>query len=121
MRSLLFIILISCGLSQKIDYELFEPGRRGNHYKVWVYFKDKVGSELINLPEETIQRRQKHATITDNTWYDLKVSPDYISVIKSIGLKVENESRWLNAISVTCTHKDIETISLLPFVKKSQQ
>ena len=118
MRSLLFIILISCGLSQKIDYELFEPGRRGNHYKVWVYFKDKVGSELINLPEETIQRRQKHATKIDNSWYDLTVSANYITAIKAMGIKIENESRWLNAVSIICSQKDIETISLFSFVKK---
>ena len=118
MRSLLFIILISCGLSQKIDYELFEPGRRGNHYKVWVYFKDKVGSELINLPEETIQRRQKHATKIDNSWYDLAVSANYITAIKAMGINIENESRWLNAVSIICSQKDIEAILLFPFVKK---
>ena len=44
MKSLFFIILISCGLSQKIDYEMFESGKRGEHYKVWIYFKDKDGS-----------------------------------------------------------------------------
>ena len=118
MRSLLFIILISGGLSQKIDYELFEPGKRGNQYKVWVYFKDKVGSELINLPEETIQRRQKHATKIDNSWYDLTVSANYITAIKAMGINIENESRWLNAVSIICSQKDIETISLFPFVKK---
>ena len=118
MRSLLFIILISGGLSQKIDYELFEPGKRGNQYKVWVYFKDKVGSELINLPEETIQRRQKHATKIDNSWYDLTVSANYITAIKAMGIKIENESRWLNAVSIICSQKDIETISLFSFVKK---
>ena len=34
MRSLLFIILISSGLSQKIDYELFESGKRGDKYRI---------------------------------------------------------------------------------------
>ena len=59
MKSLLFIILISCGLSQKIDYELFEPGKRGNQYKVWIYFKDKVGSELINITEKNKTKKTK--------------------------------------------------------------
>ena len=57
MKSLFFIILISCGLSQKINYELFESGKRGNDYKIWIYFTDKNGSELINISEETKQRR----------------------------------------------------------------
>ena len=118
MKSLFFIILISCGLSQKIDYNLFESGKRGNHYKIWIYFKDKNGSELINLTEETKQRRQKHAPKIDNSWYDLKVSANYIRAIEAIGIDIENESRWLNAVSIVCSQKDIEAISLFPFVKK---
>ena len=118
MKSLFFIILISCGLSQKIDYNLFESGKRGNHYKIWIYFKDKNGSELINLTEETKQRRQKHASKIDNSWYDLKISANYIRAIEAIGIDIENESRWLNAVSIVCSQKDIEAISLFPFVKK---
>ena len=118
MKSLFFIILISCGLSQKIDYNLFESGKRGNHYKIWIYFKDKNGSELINLTEEAKQRRQKHAPKIDNSWYDLKVSANYIRAIEAIGIDIENESRWLNAVSIVCSQKDIEAISLFPFVKK---
>ena len=91
MKSLfIFTLLISHVLSQKIDHKILESAKRGENYKIWIYFKDKEGSELLNAPLETEQRRQKHATITDNTWYDLKVSSDYISVIKSIGLKIEN-------------------------------
>ena len=118
MKSLFFIILISCGLSQKIDYELFESGKRGNHYKIWIYFTDKDGSELINITEETKQRRQKHAPKIDNSWYDLKISANYIRAIEAIGIDIENESRWLNAVSIVCSQKDIEAISLFPFVKK---
>ena len=47
-------------LSQKIDYNCLNQVKR-DHYKIWIYFKDKNGSELINLTEETKQRRQKHA------------------------------------------------------------
>ena len=97
---------------------MFESGKRGNHYKVWIYFTDKDGSELINITEETKQRRQKHATKIDNSWYDLKVSANYIRAIEAMGIDIENESRWLNAVSIVCSQKDIEAISLFPFVKK---
>ena len=116
MKSLCFFILISCGLSQKIDYELLESGEGEDSYKVWIYFKDKLGSELINITEETKQRRQKHATKIDNSWYDLTVSADYISAIEAMGINIENESRWLNAVSIICSQKDIEAILLFPFV-----
>ena len=118
MKSLFFIILISFGLSQKIDFDLFEPGKRGNDYKIWIYFTDKIGSELINISEETKQRRQKHASKIDNSWYDLKVSANYIRAIEAIGIDIENESRWLNAVSTVCSQKDIEAISVFSFVKK---
>jgi len=97
---------------------MFKSGKRGENYKVWIYFIDKEGSELIDISQKTEQRRHKHATKTDNTWYDLKVSPHYKNTIESKGLEVENESRWLNAVSVICSKEEIESISLLPFVKK---
>ena len=115
---LLFILLISFSLSQKIDLKVLDHGKRGNEYRIWIYFKDKAGSELINITQEAQQRRQKHATKIDNTWYDLKVAPDYINAIRLLGLKVENESRWLNAISVICSENDLDSIAMLPFVKK---
>ena len=119
MKSIsLFVFLIACVFSQKIDHKMFKSGKRGENYKVWIYFMDKEGSELIDISQKTEQRRHKHATKTDNTWYDLKVSPHYKNTIESKGLEVENESRWLNAVSVICSKEEIEGISLLPFVKK---
>ena len=119
MKSIsLFVFLIACVFSQKIDHKMFKSGKRGENYKVWIYFMDKEGSELIDISQKTEQRRYKHATKTDNTWYDLKVSPHYKNTIESKGLEVENESRWLNAVSVICSKEEIESISLLPFVKK---
>ena len=119
MKSIsLFVFLIACVFSQKIDHKMFKSGKRGENYKVWIYFMDKEGSELIDISQKTEQRRHKHATKTDNTWYDLKVSPHYKNTIESKGLEVENESRWLNAVSVICSKEEIESISLLPFVKK---
>ena len=119
MKSIsLFVFLIACVFSQKIDHKMFKSGKRGENYKIWIYFMDKEGSELIDISQKTEQRRHKHATKTDNTWYDLKVSPHYKNTIESKGLEVENESRWLNAVSVICSKEEIESISLLPFVKK---
>ena len=119
MKSLiLYVLLISFSLSQKIDLKVFKPGKRGNQYRVWIYFKDKAGSEKINVTQETHQRRLKHGVRSDYNWYDLKIVPDYIDAIQSLGLKVENESRWLNAISVICSENDLGSIVSLPFVKK---
>ncbi len=54
MKSLiLYVLLISFCLSQKIDLKVLEPGKRGNKYRVWIYFKDKTGSEKINATQKT--------------------------------------------------------------------
>ena len=119
MKSLsLYVLLISFSFSQKIDLKAFEPGKRENQYRVWIYFKDKIGSEKINATQKAHQRRLKHGSRSDYNWYDLKITPRYSSVIQSLGLKVENKSRWLNAISVICSADDLDSIVKLPFVKK---
>ena len=46
-----------CVFSQKIDHKMFKSGKRGENYKVWIYFMDKEGSELIDISQKTEQRR----------------------------------------------------------------
>ena len=119
MKSVLvFIFLISSSLSQKIDLNVLEFGKRGNEYRVWIYFKDKAGSEKISATHEAHQRRLKHGSRSNYNWYDLKINPDYIDAIRSLGLTVENQSRWINAVSVICSENDLNAIALFPFVKK---
>ena len=115
---ILNVFFISFSLSEKIDLKVFEPGKRGDEYRVWIYFIDKTESDGIQVTQETHQRRLKHGSRNDYNWYDLKVSKDYINIIESIGLKIENESRWLNAVSVICSKDDFGLINGLPFVKK---
>ena len=77
MKSLiLHALLISFSFSQKIDLKVLELGKRGNEYRVWIYFKDKAGSEKINATQEAHQRRLKHGSRIDYNWYDLKIDPD---------------------------------------------
>ena len=44
-------------------------------------------------------------TKIDNSWYDLTVSANYINTIEAMGIEIENESRWLNAVSIICSKK----------------
>ena len=119
MRSFLcFVFSISLCLSQKIDFSTLGSGKRGDEYRVWIYFKDKADSEKISGSQKAHQRRLDHGTKSDYSWYDLKVPPKYINSIQSLGLKIENESRWLNAVSVICSENDLDSIAMFPFVKK---
>ena len=56
-RLILYVSLISFNFSQEIDLNALELGKRGNDYRVWIYFKDKAGSEKINATQEAHQRR----------------------------------------------------------------
>ena len=53
---------MSISFSQEIDLKALELGKRGNDYRVWIYFKDKAGSEKINATQEAYQRRLKHGS-----------------------------------------------------------
>ena len=114
----LLVFIISFCFSQILNVQNFEKGKRGSQYRIWVYFKDKVGSSHIEVAPKTHERRLKHSTKNNFDWYDLKVSSNYIKAIKDLGLNIENESRWLNAISITCTESYIDTILSFSFVRK---
>ena len=114
----LLVFIISFCFSQILNVQNFEKGKRGSQYRIWVYFKDKVESSHIEVAPKTHERRLKHSTKNNFDWYDLKVSSNYIKAIKDLGLNIENESRWLNAISITCTESYIDTILSFSFVRK---
>ncbi len=117
-KFIFFIFFISFCFSQKIDLRSFKSGKRGDKYRIWIYFKDKADSEKISVSQKAQQRRLDHGTKSDYSWYDLKVSSKYINSIQSLGLKIENKSRWLNAVSVICSQNDINIMDSLPYVKK---
>ena len=118
MRYLFFILLPVLSFSQKYDPQNIEHGKRGNEYRVWIYFTDKDGSEPVTVSPKAIERRNKNDVSTNHLWYDLQVSPIYKNEIASLGLTIKNESRWLNAISVICSKADLDRLSALPFVDK---
>ncbi len=103
----IFIILIIMGLS----LDVLSAG------KVWVFFTDKNSSKKaeIILHEKTILRRTKVGTT--HTWYDISVSPEYITAVKMIGAVIHRKSKWLNAISVSGTEEQMNKIRELSFVK----
>ena len=51
-------------------------------------------------------------------WYDTPVSSVYKNEITSMGLIIENESRWLNAISLLCARADLAKLIKLDFIER---
>ena len=118
VRYLLLVIFPLIAFSQKVDFEKIELGKRNDKYRVWIYFTDKEGSQQITLSPKTIKRRIKNSVPTINNRYDIPVSEKYKNLIISNGLTIENESRWLNAVSTLCSREDIGKLIGLHFVDR---
>ena len=116
---LVYIIFLPIILfSQNSSLKNIELGKRGPEYRIWIYFKDKIDSDHINPSTKAVARRKKNDINSNKIWQDLQVSPNYKREITLLGLEIENESRWLNAVSVLCKKSDIKRILQFPFVDK---
>ena len=118
MKKILILLSITIVFGEKFNPELMNLGKRDNHYRVWIYFHDKIGSEMSPISQRAKDRRAKSDVQSNHLWYDLEVSQIYINDILELGITIENESRWFNAVSVVCKMSDIEKIAKLKSVKK---
>lgn len=90
--------------------------------KYWVEFKDKNGSSFslkapdAYLSQKALDRRSKQNILISIS--DLPVSPTYVNEIKTMDITIVNQSKWLNAILVSCSDSNkISSIRALPYVK----
>ena len=118
MKKILILLSITIVFGEKFNSELITLGKRDNFYRVWIYFYDKAESEMCHISQKAKDRRAKSDVQSNHLWYDLEVSQIYINDILELGITIENESRWLNAVSVMCKISDIEKIAKLKSVKK---
>ena len=117
MRRLTLIFLFVTIYSAPMSFDDFRIGQRGDEYRVWVYLKDKTGSEPIGLSEKTMLRRERNGLGESPVWLDLSVSNEYVSILQETGANVLHKSRWLNAVSVLATRSELLKIQALPFVQ----
>ena len=117
MRGITLIFLFVTIYSAPMSFDDFQIGQRGDEYRVWVYLKDKTGSEAVGLSEKTMLRRERNSLGESPVWLDLSVSNEYVSMIQETGANVLHKSRWLNAVSVLATRSELLKIQALPFVR----
>lgn len=100
--------------------------------KYYIYFKDKgvtENSKLLKTSEqfklaekeltsEAIERRKQ--VMGDNyiTFEDLPINEDYIDIISELGIKIQNNLKWFNAVTAYLDDRQIELINKLLFVEK---
>ncbi len=102
--------------------------------KYWILFSDKgefkpetviaIGSEAYNkgmelISERAIKRRLK--VLTEETlidYEDLPVNEDYVNGIKSTGIDLIAESKWLNGVSAYMTKTQLDKVKALDYVSQ---
>jgi len=117
-------LLSALNAGVEIDLNSLEKHRRADgRIKAWIYFKDKgFPAHVINkrsqvkLSKKVIRRRNK-VGLEAATWYDTDLNRIYIQSVLTSGAELQQESRWLNAISVFSTSENLESIAQLPCVK----
>ena len=117
MNAFLFFIFLSLLHPNDINPQTIEAGRRGDLYRVWVYFDKKDFERIVDLDSASIERRLKHG-IVGPTKNDYLINQSYIDQVKRLEVEIKNQSRWLNAVSVIADIDKINLIKKLPFVKK---
>jgi len=116
-------------ISKKFNV-LLDTAASDNKFKIWIFFTDKGFSDNKslkaklksienNFTERSVKRRINRTGKTDIfDFYDIPVYREYVRALKSMGLVIQRESRWLNAVSVYANYETINRISDLPFVSK---
>ncbi len=89
--------------------------------RVWIRFADKGGARSLadaerDLTPRARARRERNRVGIDV--HDLPVAAGYIATIRGDGVRVRHASRWLNAISVEATPRQIERIAPRSFVRR---
>ncbi|MBA4252125.1 MAG: hypothetical protein C0442_10455 [Chlorobiaceae bacterium] len=115
-----FLILSSLVISQSKE-------------KYFVYFKDKGIPEnfiltknspeyltAINLlSERSIERRTKRSSMEQIVTYeDYPIKEEYIDAMTSLGLNIERNLKWFNAVSVYLSEDEKNILNDFPFVEK---
>lgn len=110
----------------KVSEEVINRFDTEQEVLTWVYLTDK-GENLdkyYNNPqtvvsERSLERRKKvnsENNLIDYT--DIPLNSEYLQSIRSIGLKIKQNSKWLNAVSLYADKRQVNKLKEQQFVKK---
>jgi serine protease AprX len=108
-------------LSERLDAGL-RAGRVDDRHLVWVYFGDKgkdarAASARAAVTPRALSRRSIRATAAAGA-LDVPVAQAYVDAVAARVLKVRQQSRWFNAVSVEATGAQVRALEALPFVAR---
>ena len=104
--------------------------------KYLIYFTDKgitaneqlekssylYQSALSELTEKCINRRIRNLGEENIiSFEDIPINPDYIFSLESLGIKIENNLKWFNAVSAYLTEQQFEELLQVDFIEKIEK
>ena len=120
--ALLFAMLATKSSTSKVDVS--KSNIAETTQCVWVHLSDKVipaggvRPEHTPLTERALARRKLRrgdAGIVDAR--DLPIDGARITALIAAGAEIRTQSRWLNAVAVAATAREVRAIARLPFVR----
>jgi subtilisin family serine protease len=108
-------------VSDRLEASL-RAGRAGDRHLVWVYFLDKgqgasAASARVAVMPRALSRRSIRATGAPGAaTLDVPVLRAYVEAVAARVIRVRQQSRWFNAVSVEATAAQVRELEALPFV-----
>ena len=59
MKIIFLLIVISSTICAELNESDIMPGKRGDNFRVWIYFHDKPGSDNAFISKRAVDRRKK--------------------------------------------------------------
>jgi len=101
-------------------------GRFGDRHLVWVFFRDKgagararAASPRLPITPRALSRRSLRAASQPGAGaIDLPLDRGYVDAVARSVIRIRQESRWFNAVSVEATEAQVRALEALPFVAR---
>ena len=111
-------------ISERLEAGL-RGGRGDDRHLVWVYFRDKgqsaapqAASVRLALTRRALSRRALRGAGQATAALDLPLDRGYVDAVSRAVIRVRQESRWFNAVSVEATAAQVRALEALPFVER---
>ncbi|UCH62289.1 MAG: S8 family peptidase [Fidelibacterota bacterium] len=122
----LVIITTAVPVAGKIHPATRELGLRDNgHIHAWVFFSHKPrglarSAVAHRASDKALERRRLRGNVPEEQVEDLDrtVSPGFLQEVQNTGATIRQVSRWLNAVSVSATRRQLELLTQLSFVSR---
>ncbi len=122
----LAVLIAAIPASGKIHPSTYKLGKRDTgHIHAWVFFSHKPrylarSADAFPVTERALDRRRRRGTVQQEQarQLDQPVPADFLQQVRITGATIRRVSRWMNAVSVSATPEQLESLEKLSFVSR---